>query len=284
MKDKIKLFLQMTGGTLLITIGIYFFKFPNNFSTGGVSGIAVILGKLTTLSPGTYVLIINMILLVLGFVFVGKGFGIRTVYCCVLQSASTYLLEFIYPMNKPFTDEPLLELLIAIFLVAAGSAVLFNIDASTGGTDIVAMIIKKYSNFNISAALFIADCAIVMAAFFVFGIETWLFCVVGFAAKSLFVNTMLESINLSKFCTVIVKPEYEQQICDFITKQLGRSATVSGSFTGAYNNEQKSVILLVLNRHQTILLKKFVKKLDQKAFMIISNTSEVCGKGFKGAI
>lgn len=281
MLSRLKVFLQMTGGTLLFTIGIYFFKFPNNFSTGGVSGISVILGAVTTLTPGTYVLIINILLLIVGFIFVGNGFGAKTVYCCVLQSVLTYLLEWIYPMSAPLTSQPLLELLIAIFLTAAGSAVLFNVDASTGGTDIVAMIIKKYANVNISGALLLADCAIVMAVIFVFGMETWLFCAVGFLAKVLFVNTLLESINLSKYCTIIVKPEYEQQICDFITHQLNRSATVSRSFNGAYNNEEKSVLLLVLNRHQTVLLKKFVRALDKKAFIIVTNTSDICGKGFR---
>lgn len=284
MWNKLKNFLLMTGGTLLFVVGIYFFKFPNHFSTGGVSGMSVILSAVTKFSPGTYTLIINMALMLVGFVFVGKGFGVKTVYCCTLQSVLTYLLEFVYPMKSPLTDEPFLELLIAIFLTAAGSAILFNVDASTGGTDIIAMIIKKYINVNISRALFIADCAIVGAAFFVFGIETWLFCVVGFVSKVFFVNTILESINLSKCCTVIIKPEHEQIICDFITHTLNRSATVSHSFKGAYNDEEKLFMILVLNRHQTMLLKKFVKELDSKAFVVVTNTSDICGKGFKEAV
>ena len=282
--EKAKVFLIMTGGTLLLTIGIYFFKFPNNFSTGGVSGLSVILGAISSLSPGTYVLIINIALLLVGFIFVGKQFGVRTVYCCLLQSLSTYALEFIYPMEKPLTNQPFLELIIGIFLVAGGSAILFNVDSSTGGTDIVAMIIKKYANLNISKALFIADCAIVMAVVFVFGIETWLFCVVGFLAKVFFINTLLESMNLSKSCTIIVKSEFEEIITDFITHSLHRGATVSHSFKGAYNNEEKCVFILVLNRHQTYQLKKFVKELDNKSFIIVNNTSEIYGKGFKEMI
>ena len=137
---------------------------------------------------------------------------------------------------------------------------------------------------NISKALFFSDCVIVGAAFFVFGIETWLFSVVGFVSKVFFVNTLLESINLSKCCTIIVKPEYEQPICDFITQKLNRSATVSRSFKGAYNEDDKSVLILVLNRRQTVELKKFVKSLDNKAFIVITNTSEICGKGFREAV
>ncbi|MBR2180724.1 MAG: YitT family protein, partial [Oscillospiraceae bacterium] len=152
--------------------------------------------------------------------------------------------------------------------------------ASTGGTDIIAMIIKKYASINISKALFLADFIIVMLTAFVFGIETWLFSLIGFVAKLLFVNNTLESMNLSKYCTVITSPEYEDQICDFITHTLKKTATVSSAYTGAYNGDQKSVLLVALTRKQAIHLKKFVKELDEKSFIIINNTSEISGRGF----
>ena len=284
MKKKINDFLLMILGSLLVVAGIYFFKFPNNFSTGGVSGISIILGKLTKATPGALTLIINAFLMLVGFIFVGKDFGMKTVFCCTLQSVLTYVLEFICPMSAPLTDQPFFELLIAIFLTAAGSAVLFNVDASSGGTDIIAMIIKKHSDMNISRALFVTDCIIVGAAFFVFDIKTGLFCVVGFLSKVFFINTILESINQSKFCLLIVKPEYEEAIRTFVTETLNRSATVSEEFKGAYGEDQKTLMILVLNRQQTILLKKFVKSLDPKAFIIVTNTSEVYGKGFREAV
>ena len=284
MKTKLKDFSLMTLGTLLIVAGVYFFKFPNNFSTGGVSGISIIVSHLAPVTPGTLTLIINAALMIVGFIFVGRDFGLKTVYCCTLQSVLTYGLEFVCPLTSPLTDQPFFELLIAIFLTAAGSAVLFNVDASSGGTDIIAMIIKKHSDMNISRALFAADCVIVGASFFVFDIRTGLFCVVGFVAKVFFVNTILESINLSKCCILIVKPEYEEQIRHFITETLNRSATVSEEFRGAYGEDQKTLMILVLNRHQTMLLKRFVKALDNKAFIIVTNTSEVCGKGFREAV
>ena len=284
MNKKIKEILLMLLGSMLIVAGVYFFKFPNNFSTGGVSGIAIIFGKLTKATPGALTLIINVALMLVGFIFVGKDFGIKTVFCCTLQSLMTYAMEFICPMSAPLTDQPFFELLIAIFLTAAGSAVLFDVDASSGGTDIIAMIIKKHSDMNISRALFAADCIIVGAAFFVFDIETGLFCVVGFLSKVFFVNTILESINLSKCCLIIVKPEYEDAIRSFVTETLNRSATVSEGFKGAYGEDQKTLMILVLNRHQTVMLKKYVKSLDPKAFIIVTNTSEVYGKGFREAV
>jgi len=285
MKEKLKTFLLMTVGTLLMSIGIYFFKFPNNFSTGGVSGISVLLGKVSpVLSAGSFVLIINIALLLVGFIFVGKKFGFKTVYCSLLMSGLIYILEIVCPLAKPLTSQPLLELLIAIFLPAAGSAILFNVGASTGGTDIVAMVIKKYASINISKALFCSDFIIVMLVFVVFGIETWLFSLVGFLAKVFLVNNMLESFNMSKFCTVITAPEHADAVAKFITETLHKSATRSDAYTGIFQSEPKTVFLSALTRKQAMLLKNFVKSLDKKSFVIMSNTSEIIGKGFREVI
>ena len=137
-----------------MTVGIYFFKFPNHFSTGGVTGIAIILGHyLPAVTPGSLVTIINIALLILGFAVLGKSFGIRTVYASLLMSGTLQLLEILCPMRAPMTTQPLVELLFAVGLPAVGSAILFNLDASSGGTDILAMILRKYTALNIGIAL-----------------------------------------------------------------------------------------------------------------------------------
>lgn len=282
MKEKLKEFMVLTLGTVIMSVGIYFFKFPNNFTTGGVSGISVVLGAIVPgISPGTFVMIINVSLLIIGFIIIGKSFGIKTVYCSMLMSLLIYALERIGPMSQPLTTQPVLELVFAILLPACGSAILFNADASTGGTDIVAMVIKKYAKINISKALFISDIVIVMSTVFVFGIETWLFSLLGFLSKVFLVNNLLESINLSKYCTVIVSPENEEDVRRFITDTLHKTATVSEAYEGAYKNDKKAVFLVALKRKQAVMLKRYIKDLDSRTFMIISNTSDVCGRGFR---
>lgn len=281
MRKRLVDFSLLTLGTLVVAIGVYFFKFPNNFCTGGVSGISVILGAVSPyLSASGFVLIINMTLLIAGFIFIGREFGLKTVYCSMLMSVAVYILEILCPLSSPLTSQPLLELVFAILFSALGAAILFYQDASTGGTDIIAMIIKKYASINISKALFFADFIIVMLTALVFGIETWLFSLIGFVSKLLFVNNVLQSMNLSKYCTVITSPDFEDEICDFITHILKKTATVSNSYTGAYNGEQKSVLLVALTRKQAMQLKKFIKELDEKSFIIINNTSEISGHGF----
>ena len=147
-KELLREFLLMNLGTLLVSVGVYFFKFPNHFSMGGVSGLAVLLGKLLPqLSPSTFNTIINVLFLVLGFVMLNRGFGARTVYCSILSAGLIQLFEWAFPMDRPLTDQLMLELFFAVILPALGSAILFNIDASSGGTDIAAMILKKYTGW-----------------------------------------------------------------------------------------------------------------------------------------
>ena len=189
-------YLVITAATLIMVVGVHFFKFPNNFSFGGVTGVAVVLGAVWNYSAATYTFIINMALLVLGFLFLGKEFGVKTVYVSLLTSVGLELLEKWFPLTAPLTAQPVLELIFAIFLPALSAAILFNIGASGGGTDILAMILKKHTNFSISAALFLVDFVIVLASCFVFDIQTGLFSLTGLLAKSLVIDNVIESINL----------------------------------------------------------------------------------------
>lgn len=276
----LKIYLWLTVGSLLETIGIYFFKFPNNFSTGGVSGLSIVLSHFFAgFTPGTFMLITNIVLLIIGFIFVGTEFGFRTVYCSVLMSLSTRLLEMLCPLAAPLTSMPLLELIFAIFLAGLGAAILFNYGASTGGTDIVAMILKKYLKTNISKVLFAVDFIIVMLTYFAFGTETWLLCVLGITTKILVLNNMLESLNSSKYFTIITTEA--DAISNYITQNLHKGATISDSFCGGFSNNGKSVILTVLNRRNAILVKNYVKSVDPQAFVIVSTTSDIIGKGFR---
>ena len=236
------------------------------------------------MTRGTIVSVINIFLLIVGYIIVGKEFGIKTVYSSLLMTFSLDALEWIFPMSVPFTDEPLLELIFAIFLPAVGSSFLFSTGSSTGGTDIVAMIIKKYTSLNISKALLCSDFLIVVACSFVFGAETGLFSLLGLTAKVFVVNSVIESIYTSKYFTIITAREYENKIMEFITKKLNRGATVNESFAGGFSGEPRIVVLTVLNRSEARKLKEFVRQTDPNAFNIITNTSEIIGKGFRECI
>lgn len=283
MNDKKRIFFELimlTLATVVLDVGVYFFKFPNNFSFGGVTGVSVILSKLFSLSSATYNLMINMALLLLGFIFLSKGFGIKTVYISVLSSLLLSAMEHFIPMDGPLTDEPVLELIFAIVLPAVSAAIMFNLNASGGGTDIIAMILRKYTTFDIGTALFMVDLGIVVAACFVFDVKTALFSFVGLMAKTLVVDTTIENVNLCKYFTIITNQP--QDILDFIHDELGKGATIFEA-KGSYTNQQKYVIFTVLKRGQAVQLRNYIKQNHTKdTFLMITNSSEIIGKGFRG--
>lgn len=272
--------LFITAGILIMSAGIYFFKFPNHFSTGGVTGIAIVLGHyIPSVTPGTMVTIINVLLLILGFAVLGRSFGIRTVYASLLMSGTLQLLEAVCPMSAPLTSQPLVELLFAVGLPAVGSAILFNLDASSGGTDILAMILRKYTALNIGIALLCSDIIITVSACFAFGMETGLFSILGLIIKSLFMDLVLDNLMTKKCFQIITS--HPDPIEEFITSVLHRGATrLQGE--GVYTHEGKTVLLTVVSRHEAVLLRNFIRRQDPAAFLIITSSTEIIGKGFRG--
>lgn len=277
MKWNLKHFFLLTASTLLMAFGTYFFKFTNNFTFGGITGLAVLVAKTGLMSAGDFNLIASMLLLIAGLIILGKEFAARTAYCSILLSVALSVMERLWPLSKPLTSQPMLELCFAVALPALGSAVLFNIGSSSGGTDIIAMILRKYSSFDIGRALMISDAVITTASFFVFDIETGLYSFLGLAIRSFMIDNFIESFNLSKYFNVVC--DHPEPICDFIVHTLGRSASVCLA-KGAYSGKDKYLILTALNRVQAVKLRNFIKRQDPEAFILISNTSEIIGKGF----
>lgn len=278
-KQTVSEYLVLTLATALLVAGVYVFKFPNHFSFGGVTGIAVVLGEILPISPATINFLINTGLLVLGFLFLGRETGIKTVYVSLLTSVGLSFLEWAAPMEGPLTSQPVLELIFAIVLPAVSSAILFNIGASGGGTDIIAMILKKYTSVSIGIALFIVDLLIVLASCLVFDVQTGLFSFCGLMAKTLVIDGVIENINLCKYFTIIC--DDAEPICHFINLELNRSATVYRA-QGAYTHRPKIIILTVMNRSQAVQLRNYIRKNQPAAFMMITNSSEIIGKGFRG--
>ena len=217
--------------------------------------------------------------LALGFAVFGRSFGVRTAYTSLVLSCATWGLEYIVPMDAPMTSQPLLELIFAVGLPAVGSAILFNMQASSGGTDIVAMILKRHTSVNIGNCLLCVDFLITVAACVAFGMETGLFSML--VLKSVIVDMVLENIKVHKCFQIIT--EKPSEIVHFIVTVLGRGATeLHGE--GAYTHEDKTVILTVVNRYQAIKLRKYTREVDPHSFVLITNSTEIIGKGFRGVM
>lgn len=271
----------MTLGTVLVSFGVYFFKFPNHFSTGGVSGLSILLGQVIHfVTPATMNTVINALFLLLGFIVLNHGFGLRTIYCTILHTVLIQALEGLCPLASPLTEQKLLELLFSVILPAIGSAMLFNLNASTGGTDILAVILKKYSGLDVGRALLLSDILIAGAALFIFDIETGLFSLLGLLFKSVLVDSAIESLNRKKsFMIVTHTPE---PVRKYINETIHRGATLWKA-EGAYTGQEETIILTALSRHQAVLLRNYLRKTEPHAFMLITNSSEIFGKGFLSA-
>lgn len=273
-------FFWMIIGTIIMTAGIHFFKIPNGFATGGVSGIGTILGKITDiLSASQWITILNTFLLFVGFIFLGRTTGLRTVICSLLYSGLTVIFEQLFPVNEPLTNQPLLELIYAMILTSLGAAIIFNNGASSGGTDIIALILKKFTNLNVGKALLVVDFLVASCSFFTFGVQAGLFSLLGLFAKAFLVDSIIDTINSCKYFVVIT--DKGQEVNEFIHSQLHHGATIVEA-RGTYTNAEKTMIHTVCKRIEAIRLRQQIKLLDPHSFIIITTTSEIIGRGFRG--
>lgn len=292
-RKKIGLFIRdygiMTVATVVVAASIYFFKYPNNFVLGGMTGLSVVVGKLTAgtvmewLTPATFVSISNVILLILGFIILGRDFGAKTVYCSLLLSGILQILELLekaglFSTAQPFTDQPFLELFFAVAISSFATAVIFNLGGSTGGSDIIGMILMKKLHIDIGKGMLIADLLIVLTAFFTFDVKTGLFSLFGVFVATLIINSSIESLNRTKYFIIITnKPD---EISELIFKTINRDAT-RWDAEGCYTKQGKSVLLSVMNESQARRLRSVIKATDPEAFILISNSSEILGNGFR---
>ena len=284
MENKTKLrtlleWLEMAGGSLLLAIGVYFFKVPNGFSMGGVSGISTLFGKLIPwATPGMLMFVLNLILLIIGFIVIGKDTGIRTAFCSLTYSGMTWVFEHVINLNGPLTDQPFLELVYAILLTGIASAVMFHCRASSGGTDIVALILKKYTSLDVGKALLCSDGLIAAAAFLVFGLEAGLFSVLGLFAKAFLIDSVIENLNVCKsFMIITSRPD---PVVSYILNVMHHSATTLNA-CGEYTHQELKAVITVCRRSEAIRLRRFLKETDPEAFVIVESTSEIIGRGFR---
>ena len=220
---------------------------------------------------------INVLLLILGSLVLGKECSGLTVFCSLQFSALNWLLEIVYPMDKPFTNEPLMELIYAMFLSGIASGILFDCNASSGGTDIIALIVKKYSTMDIGRALMVTDMVIVISNFFINGIAAGLYSLLGLFMKTFLIDSIIESMNLCKAFTIVTtKPE---EISTFIMEKLHHGVTMYEA-KGGYTKDSKSMLLTVCRRADAIRLRRYAKQVDPDSFIIVTNSSEIIGRGF----
>lgn len=275
-----RFFAELNLGLILTAFAIVAFKTPNHFAFGGTSGVSVILSTLfPTLPVGVFMWIINAVLVALGFIFLDRKAILWSVFASFALSAYVSLFELFIPTDVSMTGDMWLDLCFAVILPALGSAIVFDIGASTGGTDILAMILKRRTTLEIGRALLLVDIGIVTIAAFLYGPRVGLYCVLGLFAKTLVVDKAIEGIHLRKVCTIICAEPLKVE--EFIVKRLNRTATISRGY-GAFSGKCVTVIMSVLSRREAVQLRRYVREIDPGSFITIVDSSEIVGKGFRG--
>lgn len=279
MKKIIKEYILITIGLALVAIGFYFFLVPNDLAVGGVSGLAMVINwYMPGMTIGAIMLVLNVILFIIGFIFIGASFGIKTIYSSLGLSGIIWVLEKSYPISGSITNDLFLELIFGILIGAVGLGMVFNQNASTGGTDIIAKILYKYFHLDIGKALLLADFFVTILAGVAFGPKIGMYALLGVIMNGFIIDAVIAGMNNCKKIEVVSSKG--EDIKKFIIEELERGATLYTA-KGAYTNEEKEIITTVLGKKQFIKLKNYMKEIDKKAFIITYNAHEILGEGFK---
>ena len=233
MKLDLKKFLIINVGLAILTAGLYFFLMPSNLAVGGATGLAMVLSHLIPSIPmGVILAVINIILFITAFLVLGKEFGGLTVYSSLALSAMIALLELFVPMTQPFTDDLFINLIFGILIAGVGMGIVFNQNASTGGTDIIAKIINKYLHLDIGKSLLAADFFITLFAGLVFGARLGMYALLGIVINSFVIDKMIAGFNV-KINMIIISDQIDA-INEFILVDVFRGTTIYHA-TGGYS-------------------------------------------------
>ena len=273
-----KSYLIITFGIILVAISVEYFFAPNNLAAGGVTGAAIVVNAIfPKLSVGLLSLIMNVDLFAVAFMFIDGNFGVKTIYASLGLSVILWAIE---KMLNPvaITNDVMMATIFGTIISAIGMAFVFNENASTGGTDILAKILNKFFHLDIGKSLLVVDFVITFASALVFGIDLGLYAILSVILLGILVDRFIEGFNACK--SIFIISEKNKEISQFVMNELDRGCTfLKGE--GAYTNNETKVLYAVVSRNQFIKLKNYIKKIDHKAFIAVGEVHEVLGEGFK---
>ena len=273
---KIREYALTTLGIVLTAIGLEYFLFPNDIAAGGVSGIALVINGITGWNISIMVFILNIILFILAFVVLGKGFGGKSLYATVILSVVMEIIEKVFNPVM-LTENMFLASFFGSALLAMGSAIVFHQGASTGGTSILAAIISKFTPLGVGTALLLNDSIICLLAINVFGIDKGLFGFFSLILIGLLIDKFIDGFNTCKQVFIITSKA--DMVVNFINKDINRGCTVLNG-KGGYTYSEVNIVYTVLSNNQFITLKNFIKENNPEAFITVNDSKEVLGLGF----
>lgn len=262
----------LTVAVAIIAAAVYFFLVPSHASVSSISGLGIVLSNFIPLPLSVITMILNVVLLLIGFVTCGKEFGVKTVYTSVMLPVFLWLFEMLFPNFGSMTDSQELDVLCYILVVSVGLSILFNRNASSGGLDIVAKIMNKYLHMELGKAMSLSGMCVALSAALVYDKKTVVLSILGTYFNGIILDHFIFDNNIKRRVCIITKKE--EELRQFITRDLHSGATIYEA-TGAYNFEKHNEIITIVDKSEYQKLMKFINELDPKAFITVYNVSSM---------
>lgn len=279
MKKTIGEYLSITLGIILLSSSIQFFFAPSHLAAGGTNGLAIIIHSYYPSIPvGGIMMVMNVILFIIAFITIGPQFGVKTIFASFGLSGVIMLFEKIMPISKPITNDLFLNAIFGSMLCSIGLGIIFNQNASTGGTDIIGKILNKFFNIELGKAQLISDFFITLWGTVIFGVNKGMYALLCIILNGVLIDIVIKSLNTNK--RVLIISDKSGEIKNYIINEVRRGVTIYDA-KGGYTEEPRQLLHVVLTRKDLIKLKSFVKAIDPNAFITVDNVNEVFGQGFK---
>lgn len=267
-----KEFIVITFATLIVSAAVFFFLIPSQVSVGSISGLAMILGNIIPLHISIITFILNGLLLIIGFLLIGKEFGAKTVYTSLLLPLFLRIFEIWFPDFSSINGDPFLDMVCYIFVVSIGLAILFRENASSGGLDIVAKLLNKYFRMDMGKALALPGMCVALSSILFYDKKLVVLSLLGTYLNGLVLDNFIFGLNLKKRVCII--SEKEAEIRSFILNRLHSGATIYEG-RGAYDGQPKTEIITIVDKNEYALLMSYLLKTDPSAFVTVYTVSEV---------
>ena len=270
--ETIKEFVMITIATTIVAAAVFFFLVPSHVSVGSISGLAIVIGNFIPLPISVITMILNVALLIIGFLFVGREFGGKTVYTSILLPVVIGIFEKIFPNNVSFTADPFLDMICYIFVVSIGLAMLFNRNASSGGLDIVAKLMNKFLHMDLGNAMSVSGMVVALSSALVYDKKIVVLSVLGTYLNGIVLDHFIFGFNLKK--RVCIVSQKEELIRNFILHELHSGATVYEAY-GAYKMEPRREIITIVDKNEYAKLMTFIEKKDPAAFVTVYTVNKI---------
>lgn len=273
-KKVIKEYIYITSGLMIAAAAIYFFMIPGNIVMGSITGLAMVLVHVVPVSISVMTLILNIICLVLGYILIGREFGVKTIYVFVLLPFMLNIFERIFPNQHSLTNEIILDALAFIILVSIGQVIMFNQNASSGGLDVIAKIMNKYFYLDLGKSVTIAGMAVVFSSLFFYDTVTLVVGALGTYFNGIVVDEYISGFSRKKKVSILSKKH--EELKDYIMNDLKRGVTLYTA-KGGYDKKEREELVTILNKNEYALLMKRIRDTDKEAFVTVATISEVVG-------